>query len=71
MSPEAVAKSVAGRKAKGYTHSEATRAKIAAAQLGKKRGPHSAEHKAKIGAANAIALLGNSNKRNARHDITA
>ena len=38
----------------GYHHSETTRAKIAAIQKGRKRGPHSPEHAAKI----AAALIG-------------
>lgn len=43
---------------RGVSPSAETRAKIAATLTGRKLGPHSAEHRAKIGAANAIAQKG-------------
>jgi hypothetical protein len=38
-------------RARGRKHSEAARAKMSASRLGKQRGPHSADHKAKLSAA--------------------
>jgi group I intron endonuclease len=54
--PEVNKKISAAKRASGYSHSEETRMKISQAQLGKKRGPMSPQHRAKIGAANRMSL---------------
>jgi group I intron endonuclease len=55
----------AGKLRAGWRPNEEQRAKISAAQLGKKRGPHSPEHRARIGAANKAARTNTSKQSTA------
>lgn len=50
-----------GKKGGCHVFTEEHRRKLAMAKLGKKRGPHSEEHKRKIGDANKVSQIGNKN----------